>query len=235
MNIFSFDDPRAAQWLKAGLYPAVITINGVRCLAYLEQESGLIFGVKHMPCPMDEAVVEINYTSSNPLKIAAFMATLEDFARLNLKINYFKSQQMTHSNEPTIPEMNETIALFMGYEKVRVGYFGSKDGDLEYDESEWQVSHEKWMDDVGMESVGFYFVNVPANIWHEVKNVEYHTSWDWLMPVVEMQDELSVPENEYELAAFALIRRPIYTPISTVHGDVYQFIIWLNQQKQNNG
>lgn len=82
-NFFSFDDPRAAQWLKFGLYPATITINGFRCLAYLEQENGLIFGVKHAPCLTDKPVLEIQYTSSNPLKMAAFMATLENLARLD--------------------------------------------------------------------------------------------------------------------------------------------------------
>lgn len=82
-NFFSFDDPRASQWLKAGLYPATITINGFRCLAYLEQENGLILGVKHAPCLTDKPVLEITYTSSNPLKMATFMATLENFARLD--------------------------------------------------------------------------------------------------------------------------------------------------------
>lgn len=82
-NFFSFDDPRASQWLKAGLYPTTITINGFRCLAYIEQENGLIFGVKTPPCLTDKPVLEIKYTSSNPIKMAAFMATLENIQRLD--------------------------------------------------------------------------------------------------------------------------------------------------------
>lgn len=81
-NFFSFDDPRASQWLKAGLYPATITINGFRCLAYIEQENGLIFGQKWAPCLTDKPVLEIQYTNSNPLKMAMFMATLENIKRL---------------------------------------------------------------------------------------------------------------------------------------------------------
>lgn len=90
-NFFSFDDPRASQWLKAGLYPATITINGFRCLAYIEQENGLIFGVKMPPCLTDKPVLEIQYTNSNPIKMAAFMATLENIKRLDDAANTAKN------------------------------------------------------------------------------------------------------------------------------------------------
>ena len=82
-EFISFDDPRASQWLKAGLFPVIITINGFRCVAYIEQENGLIWGKQQAPCLTDTPVLEIQYTNSNPLKMAAFMATLENMQRLD--------------------------------------------------------------------------------------------------------------------------------------------------------
>lgn len=82
-EFISFDDPRASQWLKAGLFPVIITINGFRCVAYIEQENGLIWGKRQAPCLTDTPVLEIQYTNSNPLKMAAFMATLENMQRLD--------------------------------------------------------------------------------------------------------------------------------------------------------
>lgn len=70
--------------------------------------------------------------------------------------------------------------------------------------------------------------------------MKYHTSWDWLMPVVDKiakmvaMCEIEIPKNEYELDAFSLIRRHIYATIETIHNDVYQFVLWYNQQKQTN-
>lgn len=78
---------------------------------------------------------------------------------------------------------NEIIANFLGYEKVTVGYFGSKDGDD--GETEWQLAHKDWMKAVGIENVGDYIVNIPKNDWRHWEEVRYHKSWSQLMPVVE--------------------------------------------------
>lgn len=82
-EFISFNDPRASQWLKIGLYPVIITINGVRCVAYIEQENGTIWGKQQPPCLTDAPVLEVSYTNSNPVKMAAFTATLENMQRLD--------------------------------------------------------------------------------------------------------------------------------------------------------
>src|SRR5687768_10556975 len=144
------------------------------------------------------------------------------------------------SNEPTIAEMNRAICEFMGWEYIRVGYFGSNDGDIEYDESEWQVINEHWMDKVGMEDVGYYIVNVKENKWHEWSYVKYHSSWDQLMPVVK---------KIYDTLAEMLKKRPPHTAcqgdlievdihcairevdILKAHGYVYQFCLWYKKKE----
>lgn len=112
---------------------------------------------------------------------------------------------MAQSNEPTIEQMNEVIARFMGIEPVPSGTL--------------PIGHMKRNE----ESIAF---------------LNYHEEWGLLMPVVEKIAKtvsmLEVPKNDYELDAFEIIRRPIYTAISTIHNDVYQFITWYNQQKQTN-
>jgi len=146
------------------------------------------------------------------------------------------------SNEPTIAEMNRAICEFMGWEYVRVGYFDSKDGDIEYDESKWQVDNEHWMDKVGMENVGYYIVNVKENKWHQWDDVKYHSSWDWLMPV---------GKRIRDLLGDMLSKRPPHTAcmgdvievditcalheydIKKVHEAIYVFIQWLNKQQSN--
>lgn len=149
------------------------------------------------------------------------------------------------SNEVTIDVMNEAIARFMGYEKVTVGYFGCDD------ETEWQRKHAFWMDKVGIESVGDYFVDVANDEWLFCDDVNYDKSWDALMPVVEkirgmgyhIEITISVhcsveilklrgdPEKDVlRIIAYS-------TPINAIYTAVYQFITWYNdnQQQQNNG
>jgi len=80
-------------------------------------------------------------------------------------------------------EGNKLIAEFMGWQLVTVGYFGGEE------ETQWQRDNSDWMDEVNMDDVGDYFVNVPENKWLYA-DVSYHTSWDWLMPVVEKIETL---------------------------------------------
>lgn len=76
----------------------------------------------------------------------------------------------------------ELIANYMGYEKVRVGYLDS-DSD-EWRETDWQLQNLEWMEKVGLEDVGDYFVNVKEDKWVPVKMLQYDC-FDQLMPVIE--------------------------------------------------
>jgi hypothetical protein len=60
------------------------------------------------------------------------------------------------SNEPTIAEMNKAIALFMGYKKREKLY----------------PTDRQILEGEGLPN------------WYE-DSLEYHSSWDWLMPVIE--------------------------------------------------
>jgi len=71
----------------------------------------------------------------------------------------------------------KTFAEYMGFEIVRVGYFGSES------ETKWQLDNEEWMNDVGLKSVGTYAVNKSDNSWYSYEDLAYTTSWDWLLPV----------------------------------------------------
>jgi len=71
---------------------------------------------------------------------------------------------------------NAIIAKFMGFDIVDVGYAGSEE------ETEWQRAHEEWMAKVALTQVGRYIVNVNENVFYEWSDVQYHSSWDWLMP-----------------------------------------------------
>ncbi len=56
------------------------------------------------------------------------------------------------------------------------------------------------------------------------RQLAYHSSWDWLMPVIEKID--SIYFNHY------VVTLPIKTDIKTVYEAVISFIKWYNTQKQ---
>lgn len=64
------------------------------------------------------------------------------------------------------------------------------------------------------------------------EELEFHTSWDWLMPVVEKIERLDTLDRsrEFNRAIDRLISLPIYTDISTVYKAVLEFIQWYNLQ-----
>lgn len=74
------------------------------------------------------------------------------------------------------------IMKFLGYEFITIGYYG---GDTE---TKWQKNNEKWIDKVGIDSVGDYFVNMQKDDfidlyndnWEECINFE----WNFLMKII---------------------------------------------------
>lgn len=130
------------------------------------------------------------------------------------------------SKEPTIRQMNEAIALFMGYERYedKYGIWFKKEGLIKC-------------------------------LHHKLQDLQYHASWDWLMPVVgkiEKMEWCVRVENwpkkfkspYKELYSVWMWLDPEDCPeiqtysdskIEAVHNAVYQFITWYNQQPQTNG
>lgn len=120
------------------------------------------------------------------------------------------------SNDPTIDQMNETIALFMGYEKYEDKY-----------------------------GIWFKRKGLIKCLHPKLQSLQYHSSWDWLMPVAEKIATLS-SDDVVHIEIGKTFSRSFYwnldngqvhvfdesadTPIQTVYKSVLQFIQWYNNQ-----
>lgn len=137
----------------------------------------------------------------------------------------------------TLPSDNELIAQFMGFERIEVGYTGTDS------ETQWQREHREWMDEVMMDSVGIYYVNVPENKYEWEDDIAYDTSWDWLMPVIQkidsLYDKAFPPDFVQKLLAkeptiddhyMDVIALPLSTKINEAHKAVVEFIKYYNSQ-----
>lgn len=117
---------------------------------------------------------------------------------------------MAQSNEPTIEQMDITIARFMGMEGsdefIRQNYQYHKSWELlmpvveRIEKMEWCVRVENW----------------PKKFKSPYK--ELYSVWMWLDP-----------EDCPEIQTYS------DSKIEAVFNAVYQFITWYNQQKQTNG
>lgn len=76
---------------------------------------------------------------------------------------------------------------------------------------------------VGRKEYGLYEVNGNS---HNPFQLKYHSSWDWLMPVVEKIGKM----NEPFIHKLPVSKLSIFTPIEEVFHKVVDFIKWYNQQ-----
>lgn len=118
---------------------------------------------------------------------------------------------------PTIEEMNRAIAEFMGFKKKlgSLNHFSVPKGeDLKY-----------------------------RAFTLDLKNMPYHSSWEWLMPVIEKIPALNPDKGrvwfKYEISpCYCRIesngcmewKDNSVTTIDAVYRTVYNFITWYNQQ-----
>jgi len=81
---------------------------------------------------------------------------------------------------------NSEIKRFMkllGYQFVTVGIFDT------IDETIFQFENEKWMDRVGMDKVGDYFVKIDSYEFIRLDNthfnqfIDFENDWNWLMKI----------------------------------------------------
>jgi hypothetical protein len=118
---------------------------------------------------------------------------------------------MTQSNEPTIDQMNEAIALFMGYER-------------------YEDHSGIWFKRIGM-----------IKCMHpKLQELNYHTSWDWLMPVWKQLTErvaALTEEGDYPADFSTIMDMYAYhceqVDITAAHDIVYKGIQWFNKNKPN--
>ena len=67
--------------------------------------------------------------------------------------------------------------------------------------------------------------------WYPIKRLQYHTSWDWLMPVVDKINQLGKPKDVgYPLFVKCLkVRNSLVTiDINLIYNEVTEFIEWYN-------
>lgn len=67
---------------------------------------------------------------------------------------------------------------------------------------------------------------------YEVEDLNYHTSWDWLMPVLKKISGVLFSEFAYSVTEqWRMIESPTKYDIKNVHEQAYQFIEWYNENK----
>ena len=70
--------------------------------------------------------------------------------------------------------------------------------------------------------------------WVEPKYLQYHSSWDWIMTVVDRIVVVSLDSNIPNINGIALkmvCESPITIDIGTLHKKCVQFIEWYNEQR----
>lgn len=97
-----------------------------------------------------------------------------------------------------VEQQNKLIAEFMGWDVIRVGYYGQAWGE-EDDETEWQNENREWLDKMGIESIGRYMVKVKENDWFLFDDAKYHSSWDWLIPAWYKFRDLTFKDRKNEI------------------------------------
>ncbi len=72
---------------------------------------------------------------------------------------------------------NKLIAEFLGFEKVRIGYFDDSS------ETKFQKENEDYLEKIELEEVGTFMLNRATDKFYLWSEVDYHKSFDRLMPV----------------------------------------------------
>jgi len=71
----------------------------------------------------------------------------------------------------------------------------------------------------GVESVGSFTIEA----------AKYHSSWDWLMPVVDKISTINLKQYEDDFIPQELWIYGLFTPIEMVYEAVVEFIKWYNK------
>jgi len=74
----------------------------------------------------------------------------------------------------------------------------------------------------------FMVVNIHEYVMNGGKTLEYHTSWDWLMPVLKKINLLLTPQNYDE---WRMIGKPTEYDIERVHNQAVEFIKWYKSKR----
>lgn len=115
-------------------------------------------------------------------------------------------------------EGNKIIAEFMGWElKKRETWIGKK---LEYDLYEWHIPED----------------NVFFPTYHLWKTLNFHSSWDWLMPAVKKWNDLVISKRNGVSEGWTKWQYKtvmLRTDIKPVFKDLAEAIQWYNNNNQS--
>ncbi len=79
---------------------------------------------------------------------------------------------------------------------------------------------------------GNYFWETSEKIiGRKVDDLQYHYSWEWLMPVIHECWEVTT-EEEREFKGLTLFELGLFTPIEELFAAVVEFIEWYNKTKK---
>lgn len=145
-------------------------------------------------------------------------------------------------------ENNDLIAKFMGYDKVTIGYIEGES------ETQWQRDNQNWLDKVGLENIGDYYVNVLENKFFTVYGNElWYGEWNNLMNVIEKIENMGYLTSitKYNPQALKTMEfnapthlcsiwganKPVFdgdgeTKIQAVYDSVMMFIEWYNENNK---
>lgn len=149
-----------------------------------------------------------------------------------------KSITMSKEIEQTVEQMNEVIARFDGWDKVRVGYYGEHNKDFEWNETEWQVKNCMWMDKVGLSDIGEFYVKVNEDEFLPVEDLRYHENWNELHGCWNKVYNLYLKLPTYKANNFvSQYKGPMKTAMITgnitdAHRILYESIVWINSIKK---
>jgi hypothetical protein len=127
------------------------------------------------------------------------------------------------SNEPTIEQKNQVIAVFMGWKFIK--------GDPNH-----KCNFCFAGDEPCTPALDRFVKDKDMRVYYEFK---YHSSWDWLMPVVKkiksMHFDLrnQAPIFAYMEAAAPMNSALIQIDLQKLHEGVYIFLTWFNKQQSN--
>lgn len=107
-QLFHFDtnNKQVQQYLKAGLFPLVATVNGRRCMIYVEGKDGLIYGSTESPTEETPPAMTIDYKSSDETKLQDFNDQLDGLKKhaevsegvVNITVKYTANEPGTDSD-----------------------------------------------------------------------------------------------------------------------------------------
>lgn len=144
---------------------------------------------------------------------------------------------------------NDLIAKFMGYDKVTIGYFEGES------ETQWQRDNQDWLDKVGLENIGDFYVNVLENKFFTVYGNELcYREWNNLMKVIEKIEDMGYLTSitKYKPEALRVMGigapthlcsiwgtnfKPVFdgdgeTKLDAVYQSVVMFIEWYNENNE---